>query len=110
MRIFASEIEKLGHQVLCFTLDHPENDQGLDKMIPKLVQGQSFERYEYPLRDEFCLDMQLKSICNLLKIETASIDTEHFLNRESFSEIFQIIFSPIDVVNLIAFGSPSAVI
>lgn len=84
MRIFASEIEKLGHQALCFTLDHPENDQSLDKMISKLVQKKSFERFEYQLPDEFHLDMQLKSICNLLKIETASIDTEHFLTSKEF--------------------------
>jgi len=37
MRTFSGEIEMQGHQVLYYKLDHPENDQSLDKMIPKVI-------------------------------------------------------------------------
>lgn len=90
MRTFASELENQGHQVLFYNLDHLENDQSLDKMIPKLVLEHSFERFEYQLPDEFRLDLQLKDICHSLKIETSSIDTEHFLtSREFLGDFFK---------------------
>lgn len=90
MRSFAGEIESQGHQVLYFKLDRPENDQSLEKMIPKLVQSQGFERFEYQLPDEYRLDRQLKEICSSLSIQTSSVDSEHFLtSREFLGDFFK---------------------
>jgi deoxyribodipyrimidine photolyase-related protein len=89
MRDFASQLEAKGHQVLYFRLDDEQNSGGLDHMIPKLTQTYSFERFEYLLPDEYRLDLQLKSLCQHLKIATGVADTEHFLTQRTFlSEFF----------------------
>lgn len=90
MRTSAEELENLGHQVLYFSLDNPENEQGLDKMIPKLIQEYGFDQFEYQLPDEYRVDQILKNICGSLSIPTKGYDSEHFLTtREFLKEFFR---------------------
>lgn len=89
MRDFSSQLESKGHQVMYQRLDDVQNQGGLDAMIPKLIQTHSFERFEYLLPDEYRLDIQLKDICQNLKIASSAVDTEHFLtSREYLSGFF----------------------
>lgn len=90
MRSFASQLKEGGHQVLYFTLDHPENEQDLKKMITKLVSEDGFDHFEYQLPDEYRLDEQLKNICDWLDIPTRAFGTEHFLSdRQFLSDFFK---------------------
>lgn len=90
MRNFASQLKEGGHQVLYFTLDHPENEQDLKMMITKLVKEDGFDHFEYQLPDEYRLDEQLKNICDSLDIPTRAFGTEHFLSdRQFLSDFFK---------------------
>ncbi|MFC3879711.1 cryptochrome/photolyase family protein [Algoriphagus namhaensis] len=88
MRNFASQLESDGHQVCYFSLDDPENEQDLEKMIVKLVSERGYDQFEYQLPDEYRLDQQLKDICAKLSVPSRSVDTEHFLTERGFLKDF----------------------
>jgi deoxyribodipyrimidine photolyase-related protein len=88
MRTFASSLRMKGHQVLYFTLDHPENKQTLQNQIDYLIQKDGFERFEYQLPDEYRLDQLVRSICEKLPIPSSATDSEHFLTSREFLKDF----------------------
>lgn len=88
MRTFADLLRKKGHQVTYFTLDHPENRQGIQAQIDHLIQKEGFARFEYQLPDEYRLDRLLEEVCEHLPIPSAPVDSEHFLTSRSFLKDF----------------------
>lgn len=90
MRQFSEELKAAGHQVIYFTLDHPENRQNLSEQLDFLISKEGFERFEYQLPDEYRLDSILKDICEKLSITSSTIDSEHFLtSREFLGDFFK---------------------
>jgi deoxyribodipyrimidine photolyase-related protein len=88
MRTFSEELKKSGHQVLYFSLDHPDNLQNLKDQLESLISKAGFDRFEYLLPDEYRLDRILKDICEKLPIPTQAFDTEHFLTTREFLRDF----------------------
>lgn len=88
MRTFSDELRESGHQVLYFTLDHPENQQNLTDQILWLVQKEDFDRFEYQLPDEYRLDELVKELCEKLTISSAAVDSEHFMTSREFLKDF----------------------
>lgn len=90
MRAFAKHLKKSGHQVIYYQLDNPKNKQSLTENINQLIETVGIEKFEYQLPDEYRLDEQLKKFCKQLSIETAAIDTEHFLTqRNELADFFK---------------------
>jgi len=81
MRNFAHQLRKKGHEVIYLTLDDPANEQDFERNLQRIIQQEQIARFEYQLPDEYRLDEQLKAICQKLTIETAAVDTEHFLTE-----------------------------
>lgn len=88
MRNFSDELEAAGHQVIYFTLDHPENRQNLSDQLVYLIAKKEFTRFEYLLPDEYRLDQILRDICAKLPIPSSSLDSEHFLTSREFLKGF----------------------
>lgn len=88
MRTFSEELIEAGHQVLYFTLDHPENQQNLSDQIQWLVQKERFYRFEYQLPDEYRLDELLNELCEKLTIPSVAVDSEHFMTSREFLKDF----------------------
>ncbi|MCD8741443.1 cryptochrome/photolyase family protein [Mucilaginibacter roseus] len=89
MRNFAHQLAKKGHKVIYFNLDDKHNEQTIEGNIKRVVNDNKIERFEYLLSDEYRLDEQLKQICEKLKVDTASADTEHFFTtRYEVKEFF----------------------
>ena len=88
MRTFADSLRKKGHQVIYYTLDHPENRQNIKDQINFLIQKEGFNRFEYQLPDEYRLDQILKEVCESLPIPSSAVDTEHFLTSREFLKDF----------------------
>ncbi len=90
MRAFAKHLEDQGHQVIYYTLDASENTQSLTNNLQQIIEQQGVDKFEYQLPDEYRLDLQLKTFCDSLDIETQVYDTEHFLSsRTDLSEFFE---------------------
>lgn len=88
MRAFTQSLRKKGHQVIYFSLDHPENKQNLQDQIDYLIKKDGFDRFEYQLPDEYRLDQLLNEICKKLPIPTSYADSEHFLTSREFLKDF----------------------
>ncbi|MCU0400195.1 MAG: cryptochrome/photolyase family protein [Algoriphagus sp.] len=88
MRTFALDLQEMGHQILYFSLDHPDNRQNLIDQVAYLIQKEGFTRFEYQLPDEFRLDQLLHETCEKLTIPFSSVDTEHFLTSREFLKDF----------------------
>lgn len=78
MQSFAEDIKTKGHRVVYYRINDDLNKQNFSDNIKTLIEKQGFERFEYQLPDEWRLDEQLKSLCEELKIECNSVDSEHF--------------------------------
>ncbi len=90
MRNFAEELKSLGHRILYFTLDDPENRQNLSDQLSFLISTQGYDRFEFQLPDEYRLDQILQQSCEKLPIPSSAIDSEHFLTtREFLKEFFK---------------------
>jgi len=89
MRQFAKALKENGHQVLYWTLEEEENKQNFSENIQYITNKYNIQSFEYQLPDEYRLDIELKALCETLGIETATIDTEHFLTkREDVADFF----------------------
>ena len=88
MRNFAQTLREKGHQILYFSLDHPENRQNLKDQLGHLIQKEGFTQFEYQLPDEFRLDQILREVCDDLPIPSFAVDTEHFLTSREFLKDF----------------------
>ena len=98
MRSFAQHLESCGHQVIYYTLDHPENTGYLVKNLGALIETHNFTKFEYQLPDEYRLDEQLErfreSVTNPknsgITISTKVYDTEHFMTaRDTLATFFK---------------------
>jgi deoxyribodipyrimidine photolyase-related protein len=89
MRNFAHQLKKQGHQVVYIRLDEADNFQQFDKNLNSIIQKHQINKFEYQLPDEYRLDIQLSDYCQTLKIESAKVDSEHFLTtRYEVKELF----------------------
>ena len=88
MRAFSEELKSQGHTVIYVTLDEASNHQDLTENITALIASHSSEKFEYQSPDEYRLDQQLKSICDLVSIKTQEFDTEHFYTTRDELSIF----------------------
>ncbi|HCX20798.1 MAG TPA: cryptochrome/photolyase family protein [Cytophagales bacterium] len=90
MRAFANEMKDKGHQFLYLELNDSENQQSIPGNIDRLIEKESFQRFEYQLPDEFRLDEQLNEYCQQLDIEWQAVDSEHFYtSREDLAGFFE---------------------
>ena len=90
MRAFAKAIEQQGHQVIYYSLDHPDNKQTLEENIKQLIKALHIEKFEYLLPDEVRLDNQLQKIANTITIPSKAEDSEHFMtSREDLRTFFE---------------------
>ena len=89
MRNFRDWLKEHGHRVHYLTLDDPENQQDLSKNIHRILTANNSSRFEYLEPDEYRLDQQLTELCSALDIETACLESEHFLTaRGDLSKFF----------------------
>ncbi len=88
MRTFSDLLLTKGHQVIYYTLDHPENRQNLKEQLDYLILKEGFNRFEYQLPDEYRLDQVLKEICENISIESLAVDSEHYLTSRDFLKDF----------------------
>ncbi|WP_282163084.1 cryptochrome/photolyase family protein [Ulvibacterium marinum] len=90
MRNFAETLEKKGHRIIYLKITDPENPQNLEKLISLYVEKTGVKKFEYQLPDEYRLDRQLQSICQVLEVDTEAFDTEHFYTkRHELKEFFE---------------------
>jgi deoxyribodipyrimidine photolyase-related protein len=88
MRNFAEALSKMGHRVLYFDINNPDNTGHLASMIAELIKKHSVTEFEYLLPDEYRLDEQLRNISNSLSINTSVADTEHFITKRTDLKTF----------------------
>lgn len=84
MRNFSDELQKMGHQVLYWNLDHENNTQNLSENLSFVIDKHQITHFEYQLPDEYRLDVQLDDICKHLDISFKKYDSEHFLTERAF--------------------------
>lgn len=90
METLAAHLIASGHEVIYWKLDEPENRQDLCENLNFLIKKHGFERFEYQLPDEYRVDEQLKSFCNMASISCKLIDTEHFMStRDELGNFFE---------------------
>ncbi|WP_010179080.1 cryptochrome/photolyase family protein [Aquimarina agarilytica] len=90
MRNFSEHLQKQGHHVIYYSLDHPKNKQSLTDNLAQLIKENQVKHFEYQLPDEYRLDQQLQKFCNSIKISSSVCDTEHFLtNRTDLAHFFE---------------------
>ncbi|WP_149277401.1 cryptochrome/photolyase family protein [Pareuzebyella sediminis] len=78
MRNFHQELSEKGHCFIYLKINDPENPQNLDQILPKYIDITEAAKFEYQLPDEYRLDLQIKTICSNLSVESNVVDTEHF--------------------------------
>jgi deoxyribodipyrimidine photolyase-related protein len=88
MRAFAKELSDNGHKVLYLQLDHKDNKHSLEANLLWCIEKYHITQFEYQLPDEYRLDVELKAICQKLKLPTSAVDTYHFLTSRSDIETF----------------------
>jgi len=90
MRSFARRLEADGHAVRYLRFDDTDNRQSITDNLARLLEQYEVKRLEYQLPDEYRLDEALRSFCDGLDIETAAVDSEHFLTgREAVAQHFE---------------------
>ncbi len=89
MRSFADTLRRVGHHVVYFTLDDPDNLQGIGENLLRLLATGKFTHFEYQEPDEYRLDQQLAAFAQSLKIPAHRVSSEHFLSqRTDLKEMF----------------------
>ena len=89
MRLFAERLRHDGHTVIYYKLDDEQNRHSLTDNLDKIIQEKKRTRFEYQLPDEYRLDQQLRKYCDALSIETAAVDSEHFMRpRRALEDYF----------------------
>ena len=88
MRHFAESLKNQGHQLIYLKLDDKHNARKLDFNISSAILETGASRFEYQHPDEYRLDRQLKQLCKGLELETAAVDSEHFLTSREYLENF----------------------
>lgn len=89
MRNFATHLKENGHEVCYYKISDKDNPNELTALLSALISKEKIECFEYQLPDEYRLDVQLKDICESLKIDFKVFDSEHFYtSRTELSEFF----------------------
>ena len=89
MQNFASELQKLNHQVIYIKLNDENNLQSFDKNCNALISTHNFTHFEYQLPDEYRVDEHLKSFTSNLNISGSVVDTQHFYStRNELKDLF----------------------
>ena len=89
MQNFASELQKLKHQVIYIKLNDENNLQSFDKNCNALILTHNFTHFEYQLPDEYRVDEHLKSFTINLNISYNTVDSEHFYStRNELKDLF----------------------
>lgn len=83
MRQFAKHLESLGHNIIYYKINDPNNFQELDKNLLSLINQHNISRFEYMLPDEYRLDNQLLKFTTQLTIKTATYSTQHFYTSKT---------------------------
>ncbi len=90
MRNFANHLQENGHQIKYYKIGDVDNNGDLCLMLKKIIEENNITKFEYQLPDEYRLDLQLKSFCDAVGIDTSTADTEHFLTqREDLKNLFE---------------------
>lgn len=90
MRNFASELVKLGHEVIYYKINDKENTQLLVENLQHIINQKKIQKFEYQLPDEYRLDQQLQAFCKQLSISTDVVDSAHFLStRDDVKNLFE---------------------
>jgi deoxyribodipyrimidine photolyase-related protein len=90
MRNFAYELQSKNHNVIYFEITDKNNPHNLEKLIHQVIEQHKITKFEYQLPDEYRLDEQLKTICQNLKIDFDSYDSEHFYtSRTELKDFFE---------------------
>lgn len=94
MRAFAAHLEAVGHRVLYYRLDSPDNAHSFQENLLTIIQTHGITHFEYQLPDEYRVNTTLQSITNILHsrygITTNAVESEHFLStRTELADLFQ---------------------
>lgn len=90
MRSFCSEQENKGHEFIYLKINDSHNSHKLESLIFSIVKEKGIEKFEYLQPDEFRLDQELKTLCNVLEIPVEYFDTEHFYSsRDELNQFFK---------------------
>ncbi len=79
MQNFANALQAAGHNVVYLTLDESSGFKDLTSLINHHIELFSCQTFEYQRPDEYRLLQQLEDFCQTLSVDTACIDSEHFL-------------------------------
>ena len=88
MRNFADELKNVNHNVVYYRLNDKNNTQSLTENLSQLIKGNTIEKFEYQLPDEFRLDKQLADFCKEIQIVSEVFSTEHFYTKREDLKIF----------------------
>ena len=90
MRAFAAELRAAGHRVRYVALDDPSNRQSLTGNLDALAQHYGATRVEWQSPDEWRLDAQLQAWAATQPLQTAEVDSAHFLtSRHELAGLFK---------------------
>ncbi|MDX2062503.1 MAG: cryptochrome/photolyase family protein [Bacteroidia bacterium] len=81
MRRFAAALTAQGHPVRYYRITDPDNGQSFEANLRTVLEAEGIRRFEYQAPDEYRLDRALAEFAGSLAIETACVDTEHFLTQ-----------------------------
>ena len=90
MRAFADELRAKGHRVIYMQLDAPDNQQGIEANLRKIITREQASYVEYQFPDEWRLDVEMSRLAGTLPVKVRGTDTEHFLtSRQDLADHFQ---------------------
>ena len=90
MRRLAEQLKKAGHQVKYFHISDKNNQHQFSANLKAVLKETGAKRFEYQEPDEYRLDLELKSFCKTLDIESACVSSEHFIDaRDGVAKHFQ---------------------
>lgn len=79
MRRFAADRQAEGHRFVYMRIGDPANLQSITDNLDALIAAHGIGRFEYQAPDEWRLDQALARYAAQLPIESAMVDTAHFL-------------------------------
>jgi deoxyribodipyrimidine photolyase-related protein len=89
MRDFAHQLRTAGHRVRYVALDDPSNRQSITENLAALAQHYNAGRLEWQSPDEWRLDTLLRMWAEQQCLETAEVDSEHFLTaRDEMARLY----------------------
>ena len=81
MRAFKEKLISLGHQVIYYQIDNPDNQHDFEKNIRSLISQLGITRLEMQYPDEVRVDEVFHNMAASLPVETNIVDSEHFITQ-----------------------------